>query len=895
MTPPPGAKADRADRFLLGGFILLALIVGMSVLFSARERATAADAQAALLTQERLSDILSTMRQAESGLRGYMLTGNNASVATYNFALNALPGELAEVDGKLTNGLQQKNLAALHQIAAQKLQQLAQAMALYSSGQTAASVALVNTDLNLQTMQQLRSLVGVMQANQARRFAADQQEDQHDAALLQLAIAGAVLATLLLAWFAIRENRLQTAQLRSAEAALIGANEALERRIDERTRTLRESEAQFRTLAEFMPSFVFRTNAAGKNLYISPQFSAYTGLATEQTRGKGWTEAVHPDDAARFLALWRRCVATATDFEIEYRLRGQDDVYRWYLARASPTRDETGVITGWIGSCTDIEARKQAETALAVYSATLETEVAERARELDRVFRLSTDILTVGNFDGYFTSLSPAWERVTGWSITDGKRQVFMEFVHPEDRAQTEIAFGTLTSGGPAVFENRYRCADGSWRWLSWSAVSVPDEGLIYCVARDITATRERDEQLRQSQKMEVVGQLTGGVAHDFNNLLTIIMGSLELLSRSLANAEPKTLRRVEAAMDGARRAAALTHRLLAFSRRQPLAPQPVDVNRLLAGMSDMLHRTLGESIAIEIVTAAGLWPALADPNQLENAMLNLAVNARDAMAGDGENAETGSGHLTIETENTYLDGAYAAAQGDVQDGEYVQISVTDTGAGMAAETRARVFEPFFTTKPQGQGTGLGLAQVYGFIKQSGGHVAVYSEPGEGTTVKLYLPRLRAGAPELPTPALLLPSGVLSGKDETILLVEDEEGVRKFCAEILQDLGYRVLQAETAAEALRIAAGEARIDLLFTDVVLPGGTNGRVLANEILTLRPETVVLFTTGYTRNAIIHHGRLDDGVNFLGKPYTAAALGEMVQRLLVKAPAFSGVNSG
>jgi signal transduction histidine kinase len=284
----------------------------------------------------------------------------------------------------------------------------------------------------------------------------------------------------------------------------------------------------------------------------------------------------------------------------------------------------------------------------------------------------------------------------------------YLDYIHPDDLETTRAAFALLRQGESVSIENRHKKADGTWCWLSWRAVPQPAQALIYGVARDITADREREEQLRQSQKMEVVGQLTGGVAHDFNNLLTVIMGSLELLSRGLAGAEPRLQRRVDAATDAAQRAAALTHRLLAFSRRSPLAPKPLDVNRLLAGMSDMLHRTLGETVDIEIVSGAGLWYAMADTNQLENAILNLAVNARDAMPGGG--------HLSIETQNTYLDESYSNAQIDVAQGQYVMISVTDTGMGMTPEVAARVFEPFFTTKPVGQGTGLGLAQVYGFI-----------------------------------------------------------------------------------------------------------------------------------------------------------------------------------
>jgi CheY-like chemotaxis protein len=331
--------------------------------------------------------------------------------------------------------------------------------------------------------------------------------------------------------------------------------------------------------------------------------------------------------------------------------------------------------------------------------------------------------------------------------------------------------------------------------------------------------------------------------------------------------------------MAGAARAAALTHRLLAFSRQQPLDPKPTDVNKLVAGMSDLLRRTLGEHIAIETVLAGGLWRANVDANQLENAILNLAVNARDAMPEGGK--------LTVETGNAYLDEAYAALRPEVTPGRYVMVAVCDTGAGMPAEVAARAFEPFFTTKAVGQGTGLGLSQVYGFVKQSGGHVAIYSEPSEGTTVKLYLPRLNSVAEAPAEPAKPEPLAV-SARRETILVVEDEEMVRRFSVEALEEAGYRVLESGDGPTGLALLRAHSEVALLFTDVVLAGPMNGRALADEASRLRPDLTVLFTTGYTRNAIIHHGRLDEGVNFIGKPFTVRALASKVRGLLNARPA-------
>jgi signal transduction histidine kinase len=390
----------------------------------------------------------------------------------------------------------------------------------------------------------------------------------------------------------------------------------------------------------------------------------------------------------------------------------------------------------------------------------------------------------------------------------------------------------------------------------------------------EVTRREEAEARLRQSQKMEAVGQLTGGVAHDFNNLLTVVTGSLDLLRRRMEDASARDVRLVENALEGARRAASLTHRLLAFSRQQPLEPKPLDPNRLVAGMSELLRRTLGETIGIETVLAGGLWRTYADPNQLENAVLNLAVNARDAMPQGGK--------LTIETANAALDDAYVATRTDVKAGQYVLISVSDTGTGMTREVLERVFEPFFTTKPVGKGTGLGLAQVYGFMKQSGGHAAIYSEPGQGTTVKLYLPRYR-GSDEVIDRELPDVARPPIGSGETILVVEDDEMVRRFSVEALGEAGYQVVEAGDGPTGLRLLEADPQIALLFTDVVLAGPLDGRKLADQALQRRPELKIVFTTGYTRNAIIHHGRLDEGVNFLGKPFTSSDLLRKVKIVL------------
>jgi signal transduction histidine kinase len=390
---------------------------------------------------------------------------------------------------------------------------------------------------------------------------------------------------------------------------------------------------------------------------------------------------------------------------------------------------------------------------------------------------------------------------------------------------------------------------------------------------------RKAEDMFRQAQKMEAIGQLTGGVAHDFNNLLTIIIGNLELAERSVGSlaqdAEARIRRLVGNAINGAQRAAALTQRLLAFSRRQALDPKPLNVNKLVADMSDFFRRTLSENIKLEFVSGAGQWQVEADPGELESAILNIVVNARDAMAHTG-------GKLTIETSNAHLDEDYCRIHSEVRPGQYVQIAITDTGAGMSPDVLERAFEPFFTTKVVGQGTGLGLSQVYGFVKQSGGHVAIDSKLGAGTTVKIFLPRLLRDEPEL-EPA---DSGIAGGhRGELILVVEDDPDVRSYVAEILQGLNYDVLAAPDATSALQLLETKnAKIDLLLSDVVLPG-MNGRQLAAEIKKRQPAVKVLFMTGYSRNAIVHQGRLDPGVELIQKPLTQTALANKIRDLLDK----------
>ena len=490
---------------------------------------------------------------------------------------------------------------------------------------------------------------------------------------------------------------------------------------------------------------------------------------------------------------------------------------------------------------------------------------------------LSPDLLGALNSRGYFETSNPAWQTVLGWSEAEVAAMSIFELLHPDDLEHTRAGFELTQIGQPALrFVNRYRCKDGSYRWISW--VGIPENGFVYCTGRDVTAEREQErellaaqEALRQSQKMEALGGLTGGIAHDFNNLLTGIIGSLDIVRRRRGAGRHDDVQRfMDAAFASAHRAATLTHRLLAFARRQPLDITSNDINGLIASMGDLLQRTLGEWIEFQTSFASDLWPASTDANQLESAILNLAINARNAMQNGGR--------LTIETTNTRLDKTYTSLHADVDPGDYVTVSVSDTGTGMAPDVVARAIEPFFTTKSVGAGTGLGLSMVYGFAKQSRGHLRIYSEVGQGTTVKLFLPRssrdVVARDPGLGTAP--------HGQGEAVLVVEDDATVRLIVMEALKELGYNPIAAVDARAAIPVLQSNRPIDLMISDVALPH-INGRKLAEIGRTSRPELKVLFVTGYAENATFGGEFLDRGTEMLTKPFALDALGVKVRAML------------
>ncbi len=525
--------------------------------------------------------------------------------------------------------------------------------------------------------------------------------------------------------------------------------------------------------------------------------------------------------------------------------------------------------------------RRRAEHQLQVLNASLEHQVAERTADRNALWELSSDLMLRCTFNGVMTAVNPAWTALLGWREDELLGANLFDFIHRDDMAHTVEGARELSEGtGHARFDNRYRHRDGSYRWISWS--TRPAEGLINAVGRDCTSEKEQaealakaEEALRQSQKMEAVGQLTGGLAHDFNNLLTGISGSLDLLQKRVAQGRVNDLDRyLIAAQGAAKRAAALTHRLLAFSRRQTLDPKPTNVHKLVLGMTDLIRRTVGPEITVETVDMVGLWPALVDPPQLENALLNLCINARDAMP-DG-------GRITIETANRWMDDRTALAS-DVEPGQYLSLCVSDTGTGMTPDIVARAFDPFFTTKPLGQGTGLGLSMIYGFARQSGGQVRIYSEVGQGTMICIYLPRHHGEGGDAAPEADQTGETPRAVEGETVLVVDDEPTVRMLVADVLGDLGYGALEAEDGPSGLKILQSRARVDLLVTDVGLPGGMNGRQVADAARVLRPGLKVLFITGYAENAVVGNGHLDPGMAVLTKPFAMDDLAAKIRDLI------------
>ncbi|HEY0205203.1 MAG TPA: PAS domain-containing protein [Acetobacteraceae bacterium] len=640
--------------------------------------------------------------------------------------------------------------------------------------------------------------------------------------------------------------------LRDSEVRLLELNANLERRIVERSR---DRGRTWQVSPDLLAVFSLRGQFESTN----PAWQAVLGWSAEELDHASYPAFVHPDDRERSHAAFEQLKRGEPVLHFENRYRCKQGGYRWLSWVGVP---EAG---RFFCSARDVTPIKEQAAALA-----------ERTRERDRVWRNSRDLLVIIGADGIFRAVNPAWTAILGHNPGEVVGRSFLDFVCPEDAAMTQGGLDAAAAKDLTGFENRYTHRDGTLRCISWHTSA--EGNLVYAYGRDVTAAKaqadallQTEEQLRQSQKMEAVGQLTGGLAHDFNNLLAGITGSLELMQTRLAQGRTSDLDRyLTAAQGAAKRAAALTHRLLAFTRRQTLDPRPTDLNQLVAGMDELVRRTAGPAVEVEVAAAPTLWTTLVDPNQLENALLNLCINARDAMPGGGR--------LTISTGNALLG---AESGQDLPPGHYVTLAVADTGTGMTPEVMRRAFDPFFTTKPIGMGTGLGLSMIYGFVQQSGGIARIHSAPGQGTTVCLYLPRHHGEVGAVVEPASLA-TAPRAARGETVLVVDDEPTVRMLVGEVLQDLGYIAIEAADGPAGLQVLRSRRRVDLLVTDVGLPG-LNGRQVADAARALRPGLKVLFITGYAETALLNHGHLEPGMHVLTKPFAMEALASRIKELI------------
>ena len=716
-----------------------------------------------------LKDLGITVRDAETGQRGYLLTGSDAYLAPYAEALGRvtlLEGELHRLTAD--NPVAQEQLAGLAPVLQHKLEELAQSVELRRDGGLEAAMRLVRGDSGRVLMAQIEATLATLTAQERALLASRLAQTESRGRWLRWLLAGGtVLAAAILLWAA---RLLNQAWRRSSDA-------------EDRQRILA---LQLRTTLDSLSQGI--------------------GVFGPDHRLRHWNDCF-----GMLLALPRAMVRSGTP----------------YAALAEHTAGEAGLGKAGSGASGGGEAGAGGGAGAGA---------------------ASTGGASVG-----MAQDGAAQGGASGGALLESGEQV---------------RHGRHPQGGPVMYE-RTR-ADG--RQLEVRRTALPDGGFVLTVS-DMTRRAQAEAVLREAQKMQAIGQLTGGIAHDFNNLLTVILGNLEFATAKLG-AEPGLRSRIERATWAAQRGATLTGQLLSFARRQPLAPKAIDLAGAMPELVPLLRRTLGEHIEIRYVETPGLWPALADAAQLESAVLNLALNARDAMPGGGR--------LTIELANEVLDEEYARAHAEVVPGDYATLAVSDTGCGMTPEVAARVFEPFFTTKPEGAGTGLGLAMVFGFVKQSGGHVRITSEPGEGTTVRLYLPRPAGGV--LPAPAAARGPVELPRGSATVLVVEDDPAVREIAAAILGDLGYRVVEAADGEEALRaFGAHMAGVDLLLTELVLPGRLRGREVAERITAMRPEVRVLFMSGYTENSIVHNGRLDEGVQLIAKPFKREQLARKVAEVL------------
>jgi len=911
---PPSARKDAAlpgDRRRLPTILAVVALMALTALLAWNAlRVSTAQKSAQYWERHTLQVVIETQRlfaglqDAESGQRGYLLSGSSADLTGSARGAATARTQLGVIRALTRDNLtQQANIARLSALVEQRLALLASVAAAHqprydysqardptiSRGDDAMTAARAMIRRVLAEEQRLllqRRAINEQVAKQSNRYVVG-------LSVVGIGLLGVTLAFGFAAWRASDRKRLADAALAAAERQRASDAESI------------RTSAIIATIGDATPDMIFAKDRDGKMLFANQRTLDVIGKPAADVIGHTDSQwALQPAEGEAIEANDQRVMSTGVVEIVDEFYTGRDGILRTFRSTKAPIRDASGAIVGLAGVIMDVTDERRAAAELRASE--------ERFRTLSATL---PSFIFVTDAEGANTFTNSVFQQFVGKTAEELSGSGWLDTLNPDDRDRAEKTWATAwqTQGG---YEAEYRFhhhADG-YRWFLVRGTPVRDAGgkVIQWVGactdmQDIidartalettnidletrvaqrtaelqhaldtlsheVAQREASEaQVRQLQKIESVGQLTGGIAHDFNNMLSIVIGSLDMAKRRLATDPARALAGIEHAEEGAKRAAQLTGRLLAFSRQQALAPEVLDPNKLVANMSELLRRTIGETVKIETVLAGGIWRTLIDPGQLENALLNLCVNARDAMPDGGK--------LTIETGNGHLDDAYAAGNAGAESGQYVVIAVTDTGTGMPTSVIERAFDPFYTTKGVGKGTGLGLSQVYGFVKQSHGHVKIYSEPGEGTTIKLYLPRHFGASTERQRLAEA-PGEIPRARDgEAVLVVEDDAAVRLMSVDVLESFGYRVFAAADGVQALDLLGQNPEVTLLFTDIVMPE-MSGRTLADRALALRPDLKVLFTTGYTRNAVVHNGTLDPGVAFLPKPFTVDALARKVR---------------
>lgn len=893
------------------GLLAAAIIMALVVADSRNQRLEAIEAERHTYRVLIQTDkVASALQDAETGARSYLLAGDTQFIPMFNAGMNTLPIELAELKALTRdNEPQQDNIDQLQRTTQQRLATLLRGVELATAGNREEAIQLAKPGAGFGSLTSAQALLA--EIDQIENELLVQRTAEAQEALRNSDIFVGLMLLLIVAMVVYGIHTLVSAIRSQLQATAFESERDLARQLQEADAAAVRTAALLTVVGDALPDLIYAKDREGRITYANPGTLKAIGKPLDELLGQLTVEySGKSEEAERIDANDARIMDSGTGEVIDETFTDPDGKTYLFRSTKAPLRNAEGEVIGLAGVSIDVTAERNAVAALKASE--------ERFRTLSDT---APSFIFMTDEAGEITYTNQAFQQYTGKSNDELVGMGWVRTVHRDDRSIPQLAWEKAAkSAEPFSAEYRFRRHDDEFRCFLVRATPVrdPDEGItqwigictdiqdaidarqalealtyglevkvsertielnsaVETLQREVAEREAAEAQVRQMQKIESIGQLTGGIAHDFNNMLAVVMGSLDIAKRRLRNDPDRALASIEHAEEGAKRAALLTARLLAFSRQQPLAPEAVDANALVGGMSELLRQTIGEQIEIETVLAGGLWRSYIDAPQLENAIVNLCVNARDAMPDGGK--------LTIETHNCHLDENYASGHAGVTAGQYVLVCVTDTGSGMSAETSERAFDPFYTTKEVGKGTGLGLSQVFGFVKQSGGHVKIYTEVDEGTTVKLYLPRYFgpavADADRTVTKAGEIP---IAQDGEVVMVVEDDAQVRRVSVQLVRDLGYDVIEASNGMEALERLAKTERLDVILTDIVMPGMT-GRVMADEALKMREGLKIVYTTGYTRNAVVHNGVLDPGTEFLAKPYTVAALAGKLRTVLDK----------